>query len=63
MHLHALTAVYLPAQIFINFGIAADEYTEWIKYVLQNASYSALIGGFSFGECCITQSIFLNLTS
>lgn len=52
MHLHALTVVYIPAQIFITFGLVADDFTDWIMYSLQNISYAALIGGFSLGSCC-----------
>ena len=52
MHLHALTVVYIPAQIFVAFGLVADEYTDWIMYVLQNTSYPAMVGGFSLGNCC-----------
>lgn len=63
MHLHALTVVYLPAQIFIAFGLVADSYTDWIKFSVSNLTYSALIGGFSFGKCCTTQSTYFNLSS
>jgi hypothetical protein len=63
MHLHALTVVYLPAQIFITFGVVADQYTDWIKYSLQGMSYPALVGGFSFGKCCTEQSTYYGLTS
>jgi hypothetical protein len=63
MHLHALTVIYLPAQIFLSYGLVADDYTDWIKYTIQNTSYSALIGGFSYGNCCTTQSTYFNMTS
>jgi hypothetical protein len=63
MHLHSLTFIYLPAQIFITYGLVADPFTDWIKFSLQNMMSSALIGGFSFGECCTNQSTFYHLTS
>lgn len=63
MHLHALTVVYIPAQIFVTFGLVGDEYTDWIMYVLQNISYPALIGGFSLGKCCQVESSYFNLTT
>ena len=52
MHLHSLTFVYIPAQIFITFGVIDEMYTDWVKYTLQNCSNSAMIGGFTFGQCC-----------
>ena len=58
MHLHAVTVSYLPAQIFITYGIAADGYTDWIKFTLENVKKTALFGGVSFGECCTSQSTF-----
>lgn len=30
MHLHVVTLSYLPAQVFITYGIVADGYTDWI---------------------------------
>lgn len=58
MHLHAVTLAYLPAQIFITYGIVADGYTDWIKFSLENVKKTALFGGVSFGDCCTSQSTF-----
>lgn len=58
MHLHAVTLSYLPAQIFISYGIVADGYTDWIKFTLENMKQTALFGGISLGECCASQSNF-----
>jgi hypothetical protein len=63
MHLHVLSVAYLPAHVFITYGLVADQYTDWIKYSLQNTRYSALIGGFSFGNCCQEQSTYYSITS
>jgi hypothetical protein len=63
MHLHILSVIYLPAQIFITFGVVADKYTDWIKYSLQGMTYPALVGGFSFGKCCTEQCAYYGLTS
>ena len=63
MHLHILSVVYLPAQIFITFGVVAEQYTDWIKYALQGITYSALVGGFTLGKCCTEQSAYYALTS
>jgi hypothetical protein len=52
MHLHALTIIYTPSQIFITYGLVADQYTDWIQYSIKNMSYSALVGGFTLGSCC-----------
>lgn len=63
MHLHGVTYIYIPAQIFITYGLVADQYTNWIKFALTDTFYPALIGGFSFGECCQSQSTYFSITT
>lgn len=63
MHLHAVTLAYLPAQVFITYGIVADVYTDWIKFCLESIKSTALFGGVSLGECCTSQSTFYEITT
>ncbi len=62
-HLHNISLVYLPAQIFIVYGVLPSSETEWILYTLKSLRWSALVGGFSFGECCSEVFKDLSLTS
>lgn len=48
-HLHSLTLISLPAQLFLTYAILPSSYTDWIQYTLKNISSTALVGGFSFG--------------
>ena len=52
MHLHAVTMIYVPAQIYICYMVIPAVYTDWIQNTLQDVSRAALFGGFSMGECC-----------
>jgi len=49
MHLHSLTLIYIPSQIYITLGVGADGYTDWIKYTLENLKPFGFIGGFTLG--------------
>ena len=55
-HLHSLTLVYLPAQLFLTFCLLPSAYTDWLQFTLQNLARTALVGGFSLGQCC--QSLY-----
>ena len=49
MHLHAVTMIYIPAQIYITYTILPAVYTDWIQNTLQDISRAALFGGYSMG--------------
>ena len=49
MHLHAVTMIYIPAQIYITYNILPAVYTDWIQNTLQDISRAALFGGYSMG--------------
>lgn len=52
MYFNIFTFSYIPAEIYIVFGVACEPITDWIKASLQNSSYPALIYGFNIYECC-----------
>ena len=52
MHLHALSSAYLPALLYIGFGILPANYTDWVQFTLQDMGVQAMIGGVSLGTCC-----------
>ena len=35
MHLHAVTLIYIPAQIYISYGLLPASFTDWLQYTLQ----------------------------
>jgi hypothetical protein len=63
MHLHSLTVLYIPAQILLTYGLVADDFTDWIKFCIKNIKSTSLVGGASFGDCCVVESSFFNVTS
>lgn len=49
MYVHLFVAATVPAQIFVLYGLAAEGYTDWIKWSLLGIDYLAFIGGFKVG--------------
>ena len=49
MHLHSLTLIYVPAQMYITYGLIPSSETDWIQYCTSTLKNAALIGGFSMG--------------
>lgn len=50
MYMHILSAVCFPAQIFILYGLAIEQYTDWTKWNFNGFSQLAFIGGFKLGS-------------
>lgn len=46
MYIHIFVGVWLPAQIFLFYGMMIREYTDWLKYTLENNGIFALAAGF-----------------
>ena len=63
MHLHSISFVYIPAQIFIVYCLVASRYTDWVQYSLQFMNRAAMLGGFSMGQCCQSTYSTYSLTS
>lgn len=63
MHLHSVTLLYIPAQVFLTFGLVPQQYTDWIQFTIQYLRQSSLIGGFSMGECCQSVNESMAITS
>lgn len=49
MYIHLIISACMPAQIFILYGLAAENNTDWIKWSLERVDYLAFIGGFKIG--------------
>lgn len=47
--MHIISAVCFPAQIFILYGLAMEQYTDWTKWNFNGFSQLAFIGGFKLG--------------
>lgn len=62
MYIHIFPAACIPAQLYIYYGLASENYTDWIKWNLYDLSRLSFIGGFKIGNTSATNSDFLNYT-
>ena len=63
MHLHTLSFVYIPAQIYVAYCLTASKLTDWIQYTLQFMNRAGMFGGFGMGRCCQSTYSAYGLTS
>lgn len=63
MHLHSLSFIYLPSQIYITYCLNASKLTDWIQFSLQFMNRAGMVGGFSMGQCCQNTYSSYGLTS
>lgn len=47
MHLHGLSFIHIPAKIYLIFGLAIGNRTDWINYLLKEIKLFGLIDGIS----------------
>jgi hypothetical protein len=63
MHLHSLSFVYLPAQIYVTYCLNTSKLTDWIQFTLQFMNRAGMLGGFGMGQCCQSTYSSYGLTS
>ena len=50
MAVHIFSFFSVPTLLYVGFGVAAEDYTDWIKWALQPLQQVAMMGGFTLGE-------------
>lgn len=50
MYVHLFSAAVIPAQVYIFYGIAMENSTDWIKWSLQGLGPVSFIGGFRVSD-------------
>lgn len=59
MYIHLFSAAVIPAQVYIFYGIALENSTDWIKWSLQGLGPVSFIGGFRVSDSEMETSAFL----
>jgi hypothetical protein len=49
VHLHSVTLIWIPAYLYLVYGVAMENSTDWVKWSLENVGGFAFVGGFSIG--------------
>ena len=50
MAVHIFSFFSVPALVYISFGLAAEDHTDWIKWALKPISRLGTVGGFNLAE-------------
>lgn len=48
--MHIVVSVCMPAQMLILYGLAAENYTDWVKWSLDSGMGVGFVGGFKVGN-------------
>ena len=62
MHVHVAGFFTLPSLLVVGFGLAAEDYTDWVKWALKDLLPVGLFGGFAFGGTASDKTAWLEFS-